>query len=170
METTLQRDDQLRALLRTCCFLFAARIQARQLDGTFVGFGTRIRKERLPVFRVSAGQVHLQQVVNLLGQLTPALDVVVIAHVHELGSLILQRLHECRMTMPEADNADAAEEVEVFLALIVPQTHALAPHELDRLAAERVHDIGFFKFLLLFKSHRLLRSIESQPKKSISSC
>jgi hypothetical protein len=42
--------------------------------------------------------------------------------------------------MAELRHGDAGEEVEVLVALVVPQPRALAAHELDRVARIGVHE------------------------------
>ena len=81
------------------------------------------------------------------------LDVVVVAHVDERGCLLGDRAHDGRVAMPQAHRADSRDEVEVFLAGIVTNDHAFAFHQLDRLTAERVHDVGFLQLLLFSKTH-----------------
>ena len=61
--------------------------------------------------------------------------------------------HDGRVAMPQAHRTDSRDEIEVFLASIVANDHALAFHQLDRLTAERVHDVGFLQLLLFSKTH-----------------
>ena len=150
MEAALEHDDHLRARRGANRFLLAAGIQARQLDGALVRLGPGVGEERLPRLGISFFGTCVQQIGKLLCQLSATLDVVVVAHVNELGSLPVECFHKRWMAMSEADDADAAQEIEVLLALIVPKAHAFAAHELDRLTAERVHDVGFLELFLLF--------------------
>ena len=53
--------------------------------------------------------------------------------------------------MTQAVYADASNEIKVFVAFIVLRDHALSANQLDRLAAERVHDVRFFELFLFFE-------------------
>ena len=53
---------------------------------------------------------------------------------HEPARLLADRLDHVRVAVPELHDRDAGEEVEVLVALGVPEARALAAHELDRVA------------------------------------
>src|SRR5262249_2183784 len=59
----------------------------------------------------------------------------------------------------EADDRETAEEVEVLLALAVPETRALAAHERDRQPAVRLHHVlGVERLDLVESRHCVLPS------------
>ena len=55
--------------------------------------------------------------------------------------LVGDRVGDRRVRVPERGDREPAEEVEVLLALAVPQLHALAAHERDRQTAVGLHDV-----------------------------
>ncbi len=60
----------------------------------------------------------------------------------ELFGLVGDRAGHRRMAMPQADRADAGNEVEIFFVLVIENRHAVAGHQLHRFAGKGVHDIG----------------------------
>ena len=50
---------------------------------------------------------------------------------HQPRGLLADRLHDLGMAVPDVGDRDAAEQVEVLVALGVPQARARAAHELD---------------------------------------
>ncbi len=57
----------------------------------------------------------------------------------ERARLVGERVGNRRVGVTERGDREAAEEVEVLLALAVPEAHALAANERDRLATVRLH-------------------------------
>ena len=51
---------------------------------------------------------------------------------HQPADLLADRPHHARVAVAEAGDRDAAQEVEVLVAVGVPQQRALAAHELHR--------------------------------------
>ena len=64
----------------------------------------------------------------------PGLGVEEVAHVHEPPGLLADRGDDGRVAVAQLRDGDAAQEVEVLVALVVPEPCALAAHELDRVA------------------------------------
>ena len=62
--------------------------------------------------------------------------------VDDAADLLGERAHEARVVVAERVHRDAGERIEVLLAGLVPQPHALAAHERDRLAGVGVHDMA----------------------------
>ena len=155
MEALLHRNDHARGHLPVAAFRLdtAARIGAGELDGALVRLGARVREERLPRRLVSGGHFFVQRIGEQLAHLPAMLDVVVVAHVDERGCLLGDRAHDGGVAMSQAHRADSRDEVEVLLAGIVANDHAFAFHQLDRLTAERAHDVGFLQLLLFSKTH-----------------
>jgi hypothetical protein len=72
-----------------------------------------------------------REVSQALRQPHPRLGVEEVPHVHQPAGLLVHRLHHGRVAMAELRHRDAGQEVQVLVALVVPQPRALAPHELD---------------------------------------
>ena len=53
---------------------------------------------------------------------------------HEPAGLLADRFDHGRVAVPERGDGDAREEVEVLVALVVPEPRPGAAHELDRVA------------------------------------
>ena len=70
---------------------------------------------------------------------------------NELMRLIRDSVRHDRRAMAQAAHADAADEIHVFFALVVPDRHAAAGNQLHRFAGERMHDVFVFELLLFFK-------------------
>jgi len=60
--------------------------------------------------------------------------------VHQPAGLLADRLDHARVAVPELRDRDAGEEVEVLVALVVPEPGALAAHEFDGIARVRAHE------------------------------
>ena len=75
-----------------------------------------------------------------LGEAHAGLGVEEVAHVHQPPGLVAHRLHHARVAVAELRHRDAREEVEVLVALVVPEPRALAAHELDGVARVGVHE------------------------------
>ena len=59
---------------------------------------------------------------------------------HQPAGLLADRLDDARVAVAELRDGDAGEEVEVLVALVVPEARALAAHELDRVARVGRHE------------------------------
>lgn len=134
-----QRDDEARGQLGIFAggFRAATGVQARQLDGALVGLGAGVREEGLPRLGARLIDVGVQHVRQQLGHFPAVLDVVVVAHVDELGRLIAHGLHDGGVAVAEAADTDAGEEIEVLVAGIVDERHAVAFDEFHGLAGRR---------------------------------
>ena len=104
-----------------------------ELDRALVRLGARVGEEHAPVAaeqRVEPGR-HL------------GLHVVVVEvrHVEQRARLVGQRVGDGRVRVTERRDREPAEEVEVLLALAVPEAHALAADERDRLAPVGLHHV-----------------------------
>ena len=155
VEAVRDGDDGRAAVAETL------RVETRELDGAFVGFCARIREERLPLDGLARIGGAAQNVRQLLGDLAAVLDVVIVADVHELGSLFLQGFYERGCAVAQTNNADAANEIEVLFAFVIGEHHAVSAHEFDRLAGEDAHARVWFvpnrypSSTLTFASRRL---------------
>ena len=69
-------------------------------------------------------------------------DVPGVGHVDELGDLLLHRLDDARRTVAEQVAAPAGEEVEVAVALGVPDVRAFAAHQAHRIARVVADDVA----------------------------
>jgi hypothetical protein len=107
--------------------LGALRVQAGGQDGRLDGLGAAVGEEGLgrPLAREERRQ--------LLGQLDDGDGGEERRHVLQRARLALDGAHHPRVAVAEGDGDDAAEEVEVLLAVGVEEPLALAPHEGQRL-------------------------------------
>src|SRR4029079_4270548 len=69
------------------------------------------------------------------------------------AELVHHRLDPVGMAVAQRQHGDAAQEVEVLVALVVPELRALAAHELDRLAHVGGHDRARLELLQLGEAH-----------------
>ena len=122
-------------------------VLAGDLYRRLVGLCPAVLEEHL----VAAGVLD-----QYLGQLHLGNGVVQVGNVPQRPTLLLQRLYQGRMAVPQTRDRDPAHEVKVLLAVFVPDLHALAPDEGHGLPAARGHEILAFQFLpirhLLFLS------------------
>jgi hypothetical protein len=110
--------------------LSAGPVAARHLERALDRLGPGVAEEHLAAERGRR---------KTLSQPHPGLGVEEVAHVHEAPRLLAHRANDRRVAVPELGHRDARQEVEVFVALGVPQPGALAPNELDRVAHVRAH-------------------------------
>ncbi len=105
---------------------------ARQLERGLVGL------------EPAGAEKHIAQTRALdqqLRQLFGVAVVVVVADVHQGADLLLQGWHQLGVRVPERIDGDAAQRIEVGLAVHVPDAATLAVRELDRQAPVGVHDV-----------------------------
>ena len=161
VEALGQRDDEARGQLGVFAggLRAATGVQARQLDGALVGLGAGVREEGLPRLGARLIDVGVQHVRQQLGHFPAVLDVVVVAHVDELGRLIAHGLHDGGVAVAEAADADAGEEVEVLVAGIVDERHAVAFDEFHGLAGEGAHHVFGFQGHFAGESHGMLLTV-----------
>ena len=111
---------------------------ARELDRRLARLGAGVAEEDL------AAEARPRQA---LGQTHRGLGVEKIADVHQPPGLLAHGCDHLGMTVPDVRDGDAAEKVEVLVAVDVPQTRALATHELDGLARVGVNYAGILDCL-----------------------
>jgi hypothetical protein len=68
--------------------------------------------------------------------------VVVVGGVDDLGDLVLQRGHQLGVVVAQRIDGNAAQRVQVLLAVHVPHAAALAMRQRNRHAAVGVHGVG----------------------------
>jgi hypothetical protein len=86
--------------------------------------------------------------------------------VEQRAGLVGHRLGDRRVGVPERDRREAGEEIEVLLALAVPQPRALAPHERDRLPAVGLHHVVVVELVqLVVPAHRFAPTIVPIPSR-----
>ena len=69
------------------------------------------------------------------------------------SGLLGDRRHVGRVAVADLDHGDAGEEVQVLVAVGVPQPRALAAHELDLVARVRRHDVVALERLQVRERH-----------------
>jgi hypothetical protein len=107
---------------------------ARQLERGFVGLQAAGAEEDL---------VQPRALAQHGGQSLGVGRVVVVAGVDQLGDLLLQRGNQLGVGVAQGVDRDAAECIQVFLAVDVPDAAAVTVRERDRQAAVGVHDMRF---------------------------
>ena len=103
VEAVEHRDDLVAARLA---------VEPGQLDGRLVRLGAAVAEEALAA---PAGALAQR-----LGQLPLRLGVPGVRHVDQLADLLAHRLDDARRTVAEQVAAPAGEEVEIAVALVVP--------------------------------------------------
>jgi hypothetical protein len=98
-------------------------MQARDLQGCLVGLGAGVAQE---------GALHAGQCTEPLAELLLQRDAVHVGGVQQGRRLVAQRLRHVRVGVTETGHRDAAQRVEVALAIAVPQPGAFAARERDR--------------------------------------
>ena len=106
-------------------------VPAGELDRALVGLGAGVGEEH----RAAAAE----QRVEARRDLRLPLVEVEVRHVQQRAGLVGDRVGDGRVRVAERRDREAAEEVEVLLALAVPELHALAAHERDREPAVGLH-------------------------------
>ncbi len=103
-----------------------------ELDRRLVGLGARVREEH------AVGEGMLAEELGELGLLR---DVKEVGHVDEGRRLLAQGAHHLRMAVAERRHRDPAGEVEVFLAVRVPDPRTLSSHQGDRVPLGESHEV-----------------------------
>ena len=101
---------------------------ARELDRGLGRLRTGVAQIRL------AAQAALRQAV---GETHRGLGIEEVGHVHQPAHLLAHRRDDAWVAVAEVGHRDAAQEVEVLVAIVVPQPHPLPAHELHGLARVR---------------------------------
>jgi len=78
--------------------------------------------------------VHAGEFAKLLGEEALIFVVVQVRNVNQAGSLLADGFHDARMCVSESVDAEARDEIEVFLALKIKKKNALAALEGDWIA------------------------------------
>ncbi len=140
VETMSQREDagRLAADVRQCA-MQCATVQFRQFQSRLVALGPGIAKVDMRAFR-RAGELH-----EFGRQLDLRFRGKIVADMRDLAGLIGHGGDPCRMRVAKGVNRDAAKEVEVFVAVGIPQAGTLAVIHDAQWGAEHVHvDIAIF--------------------------
>ena len=111
VKALVERDDFPSFLL----VLSAA--QSRELDGGFVRFKSAVTEKRL-AFEC--------ETIQPFGHVDLRRGVIGVSDGPQMLRLLGRRTHEIRMTMPEHASTEAGEQVDVFVAVHVPQLRAVA--------------------------------------------
>ena len=111
-------------MTRTLCGAVAVvRVAARELQRRLVRLGARIAEEHA-VGERRVDQPLRQPQRRLVGE--------PVRHVPQRARLLVERADHRRVAMPERGHGDAAREVDVHAALLVPHARALAAHRHER--------------------------------------
>jgi hypothetical protein len=105
-------------------------VLACDLERGLVGFQARVAEEGVGQAR-ELGQPGAELLLQR--------HAVVVGAVDELGDLVLQRRHQLGMGVAQRVDGDAAQAIEVLLAVGVPHPAALAMRHRDGQAAVGVH-------------------------------
>ena len=108
---------------------------AGQLERALVGLGAGVGEEHLAAQASvlgPAGLADAEEAVEGLGHLPARLGAEQVGHVEQRLGLLVQRLGDRGVAVPEAGDGEAREEVEVPAAVAVPHPGPLAAHELQR--------------------------------------
>ena len=110
-----RQGPAVKRIVRREDLVFAAEffrtITAHQLNRGFVGFRAAVAKKRAIGKRMAA---------QLARQLRLRLAMIEIGNMQELLRLLFDRFDDRRVTMTQAVNRDAGKEIEIFLAIRVP--------------------------------------------------
>ena len=117
VEAVEHRDDLVTARLA---------VEPGELDGRLVRLRAAVAEEALAA---PAGALA-----ERLGEFALGFRVPGVGHVDQLADLLPHRLDDARRTVAEQVAAPAGEEVEVAIALVVPDVRAFAAHQADRIA------------------------------------
>ena len=126
MEAPVHRDDLVGAVA------MAGAPPPRELDRAFVGLGAAVAEKDL----IEAGRIGQQT-----GQLRHRLVVVRGAAVDQPGPLRAQRIEHHAGRVAERVHRPALDEVEIALAVAVPEPRARAPDHHGRRPLGDLHDV-----------------------------
>ena len=117
---------------------------AHELDRRLVGLGAGVAEEHAPP------EARLRQP---LREAHRGLGVVEVADVHQPPGLLAHGRHDARVAVADTGHRDPAEEVQVLVALGIPQARADTAHELDGQARVGVHQALGLDPLKLGEAH-----------------
>src|SRR5262249_13847949 len=136
METIKHADDLVTPWLA---------VEPGQLDRRFDRLGAAVAEEALPLEAAAFAE--------RLGQQSLCFGVPGVRHVDELAHLFTHRRDDTRRTMAEQVTAPAREEIEVALALGVPDQRTLAAHQADGVAGVIADDMSLEQVNRLLRVH-----------------
>ena len=117
-----------------------------QFDSAFVGFRPAVAEKNFAA-ETQAGDFRRELCLRF--------DMKPVGDMEQLPGLFADRPNHLGMAMPEVVNRHAGEEVEVFVSRRVPDMHALAFNQSDRIAAVGGGDVALGQ-LHDFPVHRSL--------------
>ena len=127
MERLIHDDDLGRAVAPGLAPL------AADLDGALSRLGAAVAEKNpghTRLFEDDVGEIELGDRVEVVRDMQQRLG------------LLLDRLDDSRVAVTEVVGSDASDEVEVLVALVVPDPGALAAHQRDGQTARRHHEYG----------------------------
>jgi len=107
-------------------------VLARQFDGRFVGLRAAVAEKNLVGKRMPDQQLR---------QLGLRLGVIQIGNMRQFIHLLLDGSNHLRMRMPEIADGNAGHQIEIFLAVDIPDPGARPFRQYDRKPPVRIHDI-----------------------------
>ena len=115
------KGASVEGLVRGNNFIFGGRfshaIFAGQLHGTLITLCTAVSKENA---------IHTSGFGHKAQSLCLNFGVIQIGAMHNLGSLVSNRLYQHRMVIPQGVYRNASKSINIFMAFVVPHTAALA--------------------------------------------
>ena len=139
VEAVHQADDLIAALA-----VGVEAVLAGRLHGAFVGLCAGVGKEHL----VKAGALA-----QGFGQLAAGVGVVQVGGVLQSARLLAHSGHPVRVAVAQAVHADAAGEIQIFLAVKIGDVHPFALFQSDLVAAVGVGHMGIVPFNDLLIGH-----------------
>ena len=139
MERVFHRDD-----LETPGSILVMGIMAGQLDRRFVRLGPAVAKEHL---------VGKRMIDQHLRQLHLRLCVIEVRSMDQLRGLVLDRLNQVRVTMPEDVHRNPTDEIEILSPLKVIHLRPTPSHDREWLTHVRLHQITCSVLLQFFCRH-----------------
>ncbi len=133
-------------------------VEAGELDGGLIGLGAAVAEEALGV-QAAARDERLRE--QALGFHVPG-----VWYVNQPGHLLLHRADDARRAMAEQVAAPAGEEVEVALALGVPDVGALAANQAHRVAAIIADDVLIEQLDRILAGHRGIHPMLSASRRA----
>ena len=139
VEGVVERDD-----LRSALAVLVIRILARELNHALVGLRAGVGKEHL---------AHAGLGAQLLCDLDHRRGGIQVGYVQQLACLLGQGCGDFRVGIAEAVDADSGGQVDILLALHVPERRALAVIQSNRKPTIGIHDVLILVRLEFLISH-----------------